>query len=172
MAREIGVGTILIKDDALLPKGLRVESEPYVQGWKVVTDLDGNRLDRAVEKTGWTYFCLAGEVKATVFGIDSQSMIRRAIERILARGKSDGFNSMEITQVAAVGSERFPLVRCVTLSARWRHIQESLFLGCGTNLSKPPRKNVLASERTIPRDEAPLSQDRPAHSGAVSIGSR
>lgn len=155
MAREIGLGTILIKDDALLPKGLRVESEPYVRGWKVVTDLDGNRLDRAVETTGWSYFCLAGEVKTTVFGIDSQSMIRRAIERILARGKSDGFNSMEITQVASVGSERFPLVRYVTLSARWRHIQESLSLSRATSLSKSARENVLAMESTeIARDEA------------------
>jgi len=161
MAREIRAGTVLIKDDALLPEELRFESEPYVEGWKVVTDLDGNQLDRAVEKAGWTYFCLAGEVKTTVFGIDSQSMIHRAIERVLARRKSDGFNSMEITQVASVGSGRFPLVRYITLSAQWRHIQEVFFLDCGTNLSRPPRKNVLASERTISRGEAALSQDRP-----------
>lgn len=136
----------------------------------MVTDLDGNRLDRAVEKTGWNYFCLAGEVKTTVFGIDSQSMIRRAIERILARGKSDGFNSMEITQVASVGSERFPLVRYVTLSARWRHIQDSLFLSRAMSLLKAARENVLAMERSeIARDEAPLLQGPARHSAAVSV---
>lgn len=155
MAREVGLGTILIKDDALLPEGLRVESEPYVRGWNVVTGLDGNRLDRAVETTGWSYFCLAGEVKTTVFGINSQRMIRKAIQRILARGKSNGFNSMEITQLASVGSERFPLVRYVTLSARWRHIQESLFLSEATSLSQSARENVLAIDRReITRDEA------------------
>jgi len=170
MAREIGAGTILIKDDALLPKDLRFESEPYVEGWKVVTDLDGNRLDRVVEKAGWTYFCLAGEVKTTVFGIDSQSMIRRAIERVLARGKSGGFNSMEITQVASVGSERFPLVRYVTLSARWRHIQDSLFLSRATSLSKSTRENALAMESSeIARDEASLSQGPARHSVPYSI---
>lgn len=169
MACEISAGTILIKEDALLPKELRFESEPYVGRWKVVADLDGNRLARAVEKAGWTCFCLAGEVKTSVFGIDSQSMIRRAIERILARRKSHDFNSMEITHVASVGSKRFPLVRYITLSAQWRHIQKSLFLLCGTNLSKPPRKSALPSERTISRDG---SQDRAAHSGAVSIVSR
>lgn len=172
MAHEIRAGTILIKDDALLPKELQFESEPYAEGWKVVTDLDGNQLDRAVEKAGWTYFCLAGEVKTTVFGIDSQNMIRRAIERILSRGKSDGFNSIEITHVASVGSKRFPLVRYITLSAQWRHIHESLFLGRPTNLSEPPRKNVLAGERANSRDAAELSQDRAAHSGVVSIVSR
>jgi len=61
---------------------------------------------------------------------------------------------MEITQVASVGSERFPLVRYITLSAQWRHIQESIFLGRPANLSKPQAKNVLAGERTISRDEA------------------
>lgn len=172
MACEIRAGTILIKEDALLPKELRFESEPYVGRWEVVADLDGNRLARAVEKAGWTYFCLAGEVTTSVFGIDSQSMIRRAIERILARRNSHDFNSMEITHVASVGSKRFPLVRYITLCAQWRHIQESLFLRCATNLSKPPRKNVLADERTISREGAELSQDRAAHSGVVSIVSR
>jgi len=32
MAREIRAGTVLIKDDALLPRELRLESEPYVEG--------------------------------------------------------------------------------------------------------------------------------------------
>jgi hypothetical protein len=131
MAREIKSGTVLIKDDALLPKELRFESEPYAEGWRVVTDLDGNGWDRAVDKTRWTFFWVAEEVKTTVFGIDIDHMLRRAIERILARGKSDGFNSLEITQVASVGSERYPLVRYVTVSAQWRHIQESLFLSRG-----------------------------------------
>jgi len=99
-------------------------------------------------------FLSAGRLKTTVFGVDSQSVIRRAIERILVGRKSHDFNSMEITQVASVGSERFPLVRYITLSAQWRHIQESIFLGRPANLSKPQAKNVLAGERTISRDEA------------------
>lgn len=122
MVREIGTGTVLVKNDAALHKELGFESEPYVEEWKVVTDLDGNGLDRALQKMGWTFFCLAKVVKTTVFGIDRQSMLRRAVERILARGKSDGFNSLEITRVASAGSERFPLVRYVTVSAQWRHI--------------------------------------------------
>ncbi len=128
MEHEIKVGAVLIKDNTLLPEGLRLEAGSCVPGWGVVKDFDGYGLDRAIQRTGWTFFCLAGEVKATVFGIDNQSMLRRAIERILARGKSDGFNSLEIAQVASVGSERFPPVRCVTVSAKWRHIQEKPFL--------------------------------------------
>lgn len=127
MAHEIGTGTILIKDNALLPKGLQFESEPCVPGWRLVKDFDGYGLDREIQKTGWA-LCLAGEIKVTVFGIEREKMVRRAIEQILASPKSEEFNSLEITRVASVGSERFPLVRYVTVSAQSRNIQESLFL--------------------------------------------
>lgn len=170
MAREIGTGTVLVKNDAVLPKELRLESESYVAGWKMIADLDGYRLDRAIQKVGWTYFCLAGEVKTTAFGIDDQSMLRRAIEHILARGKSNGFNSLEITQVASVGSERFPLVRYVTVSAHWRHIQESMFLSRGNRLSELAKKNALANVSTrIASDRATLSDGLAEHPGARSI---
>jgi hypothetical protein len=162
MAYEIKSGTVLMKDNPLLPKELRFESEPYVEEWKVVTDLDGNELDRAIQKTGWTFFCLAGEVKTTVFGIDNQSMLRRAIERILARGKSDGFNCLEITQVTSVGLARFPLVRYVTVSANCRHIQESLFLSRSNRLSSPARKGARANESTA------IAGTRTAHSGELA----
>ena len=148
MEHEIKVGTVLIKDNTGLPEGLRVELDPAVAGWRAVKDMDGYGLDRAIQKTGWTFFCLAGEVKATVFGIDNQSMLRRAIERLLARGKWDGFNSLEIADIASVGTKRFPLVRCVMVSAKWRHIQESLFLGCGKDLSDLNSKSSSISQST------------------------
>jgi len=54
-------------------------------------------------------------------------MVRRAIERILARLSSEKFNSLEIVRVAYVASERFLGVRNATVSAQSRHIQGSLF---------------------------------------------
>lgn len=148
MEYEVKVGTVLVKDGTLLPEGLRLEAGPDVPGWKFVMDLDGYELDRAIRKTGWAFFCLVGDVKATVFGIDNQGMLRRAIERVLVGGKSNGFNSLEITQIASVGSERFPLVRYVTVSAKWRHIQESLFLGRGKDLPGLNRESVSGSQST------------------------
>src|SRR6185437_12377262 len=79
MAHEIRTGTILVKENAVLPKGLQFESEPCVPGWRLVRDFDGYGLDREIREKGWTFFCLAGEIKATVFGMDQQSMVRRAI---------------------------------------------------------------------------------------------
>jgi hypothetical protein len=159
MAHEITAGTILIKDDALLPKSLQFESEPCVAGWKLVKDFDGYGLDRQIQKTGWTFLCLVGEMHATVFGIDAHKMVRRAIERILPRAKSPKFNSLEITRVASVGSERFPLVRYVTVSAQSRHIQESLFPSYASDLPKfdagksADRDPGIAIEKTLRMEE-------------------
>ena len=52
---------------------------------------------------------------------------------MLARLKSEKFNSLEITRVA---SKRFLGVPYVSVSARSRHIQESLFLFCDKDLRK------------------------------------
>jgi len=128
MTHEITTGSILVKENALLPKELQFESGPSVPGWRLIQDSDAHRLDREVQKAGWHFFCLAGEIKATVFGMDEQQMVRRAIERILANPKSQKFNSLEITRVALVGSKRFPLVHYVTVTANLRHIQQGMVL--------------------------------------------
>lgn len=129
MSLEINVGTVLIKTGSLLPDDLRFDTEPGVKGWSIVKDFDTRGVDREIQKAGWTFFCLAGEVKATTFGIDEQRMVRTAIKRILARSRASEFNSLEITRIDSVGSERFPLIHYVTVSAQSRHIQKSLFLG-------------------------------------------
>jgi hypothetical protein len=136
---DIKAGAVLIKENTLLPKGLEFTSEVCVPGWKIVTKFDGYGLDREIRKLEWTFFCVAGEVKATVFGIDAPSMMRRAVTRILKNPKLGAFNSLEITQVVSVGSRRFPGIWYMTVHAHLRHIQQSLFL------SEPdrPRSNAV-----------------------------
>ena len=125
MAETIKAGTILFKDGTFLPDALQFESEPCATGWRLVKDLDGYGLDRKIREAGWTFFCMAGEIKKIVFGFEGQKKVRRAVKQILARLKSEKFNSLEITRVA---SKRFLGVPYVSVSARSRHIQESLFL--------------------------------------------
>jgi hypothetical protein len=136
MPETIKAGTILIKEGALLPEALRLESESCVPGWRLIKDLDGYGLDREIQKAGWTFFCQAAEIKEAVFGIDRQKMVRRAIERILKSPKAEKFNSLEITRVASVSLERFPGIWYATVSAHPRHIHESLVLFCETDLPK------------------------------------
>ncbi len=124
-----GATAVLIREDIPLPANLSIESEVFLPGWRLIKNLDGYGLDREIREAGWTFFCLAGETRATVFGIDEEKMVRRAIEQILAnRARTNPawkkFNSLEITHVSSVASRRFLGVCCVTVSAQSRHIQQ------------------------------------------------
>lgn len=122
---EVEAGRIFIREGTPLPETLRIESEPYMSGWGLVKDFDGDRLGRQIQETGWTFFCLAGHLRATVFGREKQNVVRSAIRQMLTKLKSERFNSLEITEVV---SKRFLGVPYVTVSARSRHIQDSMFL--------------------------------------------
>jgi len=141
MAETIKTGTILIKEGTFLPDALQFESEPCATGWRLVKDLDGYGLERKIHEAGWTFFCLAGEIEATVFGLEGQETVRRAVKRILAKLKSEKFNSLEITRVA---SKRFLGVPYASVSARSRHIQESLVLFRAKDLQEWDRARLAA----------------------------
>jgi len=125
MPFTIKPGSILIKEGTLLPETVRFASESCVSGWRLVKDLDAWGLDRKIREAGWTFFCIAGQLRATVFGIDEQKTLSRAVEQILANLELAEFNFMEIIRVASEASKRFLGVRYVTVSAQSRHIQES-----------------------------------------------
>ena len=142
---KISSGTILIREGTALPEALPFKSEPYASGWRLVKDLDGDGLGRKIQEVGWAFFCLAGEISVTVFGIDEEKMVRRAVARILARLKSDRFNSLEITQVAPTASKRFLGVTYVTVSARSRHIHEGPFLFRAQDVQEPDRAKLAVA---------------------------
>ncbi len=125
MPDTIKTGTILIKEGTLLPEVLRFESEPCAPGWRLVKNLDGYGLGRKIHEAGWTFSWRTGEIGATVFGLDEQKTLRRAVEQILANPESAEFNSLEIMRVASEASKRFLGVRYVTVSAQSRDIQKS-----------------------------------------------
>jgi hypothetical protein len=125
MPNTIRAGTIFIREGAELPQAARVESEPYIAGWRLVKNLDGYGLDRKIHEAGWNFFCHAGKVKAITLGRDEQEMARRAVKRILGKVNLETFNSLEITEVV---TQRFQGVPYVSVSARPRHIQEGVFL--------------------------------------------
>jgi len=128
VSNAIGAGRIFFRDGTLLPEALKLESAPYIPGWRSVRDLDGRELGRKIEDAGWTFFCLAGEINVTAFGFDELKTVRRAIAQILASPKSEKFNSLEIARVTSAPWQRFLRLTHVTLSARSRHIQEDMVL--------------------------------------------
>ena len=125
MPDTVKTGTILIKEGTLLPEVLRFESEPCAPGWRLVKNLDGYGLGRKIHEAGWTFSWRPGELGATVFGLDEQKTLRRAVEQILANLESAEFNSLEIMRVVSEASKRFQGVLSVTVSAQSRDIQKS-----------------------------------------------
>lgn len=119
-----GVATILIREGTPLPANLSIKSEAFLPGWRLLKDVDGYGVDNKIREAGWTSVCLAGETRATVSGIDEEKMVRSAIGEILARLKSENFNSLEITRVVSEASKRFLEVRYVTVSAQSQLIQQ------------------------------------------------
>ena len=125
MAKKIHTDTILIKEGTLLPEGLQLESDPYLKGWRLVKNLGSSGMDRKLGVAGWTFFYMAGEVNAMAFGSDSEKTTHRAVKQVIANMKSDRFNCLEISRVAAKSFLGLPYV---TVAAHQRHIQESLYL--------------------------------------------
>jgi hypothetical protein len=141
MADKIKAGSILIEEGTFLPESLRFESEPYSNSWSLVRNLDGYGLERKIRLAGWNFFYMAGEIKASVFGFDTEKVIHRAIKRVLADLKADKFNSVEIGQVTVDG---FLGLRHVTVSAHPRHIQESVSLFHDKRLAERDRAKLVA----------------------------
>ena len=142
MADAIRAETVFVREGALLPESVRLESEPYLSGWRSVKNLDGRGLNREIRGAGWTFFYLAGEVRASAFGFDAEGTTRRAVNRLLASLKAEKCNSLEITQVAA---KRFLGLPCVTVSAHQRHIQEGSVLFQPQRLVEWDRVNLAAA---------------------------
>ncbi len=170
MLDAIEAGKILVRDGTALPQTLQLESEPYMPGWRLVSSLDGYELGRKIHDAGWTFFYLAYETKATVFGIDGEKMMHRAIERILAKREAEAekFNSLEIAGVAWWTSKRFLEISHVTVSAQSRHIQESPVLSQarhkGSEVAGPSKMELLRGQRVglLVSEEPPRGRDQNA----------
>ena len=118
-------GTILIRENTLLPAGLAVESESFLPGWRVARNLDGYALARKIEEAKWTYFYLAGVTRTMVLGREGPDAMRKAVRRALPRLDRLKFNSLEITNVV---SKRFLGIPFTRVAIHSRHIQEAVSL--------------------------------------------
>ncbi len=116
---------ILIREDTPLPTNLPIESEAFLPGWRVVKNLDRSTLAGNIEGANWSFFYLAGEIRATVLGRDRSGTLRRAVKRVLAKQEGQKFNSLEITKVV---SKRFLGIPFMSVTAHSRHIQQGIGL--------------------------------------------
>jgi hypothetical protein len=122
MTPTVQVGTILIeKESPRMVEAFMLESEPYLENWRVVKALDGLALDDKVHTAGWNFFFMAAEVKVMFFGAIGAQRIRNALQRILGKVKRQNFNCLEVTGIV---EKRFWGIPYATVSAHSRHIQQ------------------------------------------------
>src|SRR5438552_16148363 len=117
--------TVFIREDTRFPATLAIESEAFLPGWRVVKNLDRQALTREVEGANWSFFYLAGGIRATVLGRDRSGTLRRAVKCVLAKQEGQKFNSLEITKVV---SKRFLGIPFMSVTAHSRHIQQGIGL--------------------------------------------
>lgn len=122
MTDTITAGSILVEDGAHLPKSLRLQSEPSSNGWAAVKDARST-YEKKIQEEGWTFFFMAGEIKATVFGFDRQKALGAALKRLFTDVRSRRCNSIEIMRVTRKSFLRVPYV---SVSAHARHLQEGM----------------------------------------------
>jgi hypothetical protein len=138
----VEIGTILIKEGTQLPDRLPLESEPYLNGWRLVKNLSCSAIDRKLGEVGWTFFFMAGEVNAMAFGSDSERTTRSAVKKVIAKMKSGKFNCLEISRVEAKCFLGLPYV---TVAGHPRHIQESIYLFRTNHISETDQATLAAA---------------------------
>jgi hypothetical protein len=117
-------GTILIERGTLLPQSFRIENESYPSAWvSIKSILNSHELENELATIGWTFFYMAGGVRATAFGFDRQKTVHTALKRLIASARLRKCNCLEIDGVAM---HRFLGMPYVSVSAHSRHIQKGL----------------------------------------------
>jgi hypothetical protein len=120
MSDAIQAGTILIEQGTPMPESLGLE--PGSSRWKSVLNLDRKELDGRIEKAGWSFFFMAGEIKISAFGFDQEKAVRRALKGVIANVETHKYNCLEITEVTP---KSFLGIPYVNVCAHARHIQKS-----------------------------------------------
>jgi hypothetical protein len=150
-------GTILIRENTLLPVGLAVKTEGIFPGWRTVRNLDGYEFGREIQKANWNFFYLAGAIRTIAFGRAGQQTVQQAARRISAKLKGQEFNCLEITEVIA---KRFLGIPFLCVTANSRHIQESPYLVPLEGFaSGAALRNKLNSGERLHRGEVLVKQD-------------
>jgi hypothetical protein len=122
--RTIGPGSILAAKSAPLPERWRLESDATATGWAPLSNhLDGHQLEKELATEGWTFFYMAGRIKATAFGFDREKMVHTALKRLIASVRLQKCNCLEIDEVAPHSFLGMPYV---SVAAHSRHIQKGL----------------------------------------------
>lgn len=119
---RIRSGVMLIEDGTRMPEFMAVGTEHYAAGWSDITGFTSAQLGGEIERAGWTFFFMAGEIHARGFGANDQSRTAHAILHLIDDVKLQNCNCLEITRMRRQSILGLPYV---SVFAHARHIQKS-----------------------------------------------
>jgi hypothetical protein len=122
MIDTITAGSILVAGGTHLPESNLLQGEIDSNGWAALKDARPT-FEKTIQEAGWSFFFMAGEIKAIAFGFDKEKAIRTALKRLIADVKSQHCNSIEITRVIGKTFLNLPYV---SVFAHPRHLQKAL----------------------------------------------
>ena len=112
-------GTFLIEEKTLLPQPSPHDSVSIGNGWARISN--ALTFEKKLAAAGWTFFYMAGSIRANVLGFDRPRMIQTAVNRLLAAVTRQKCNCLEVDHITMRSFCGMPFV---TVLAHSRHIQE------------------------------------------------
>jgi hypothetical protein len=125
MLTVLKVGSVLLQGGAFVPKSIWVEKETYCPGWHLITNFDGDELDRQIRDAHWNFMFVEGALHGSSWGSWSGTAVRCALIRLLRKAKVTRLNALEITGIHKRRFLGFPYVSVVGHS---RHVQKASVL--------------------------------------------
>jgi len=111
-----------VEKNTVLPEAIRLESDFTGNAWARIADHANVRLlEKAIAAAGWTFFYMAGTIRASAFGFDRQKMVHAALVRLFRTLKGQGCNCLEIDDVE---SHSFAGMPYLSVLAHGRRIEE------------------------------------------------
>src|ERR1044071_4416473 len=93
-------GVLLIERDALRPGCFEVEADLHTNAWMLIRQtLAPQQLEKELSATGWTFFFMAGLIRATAFGFDRDKAINAALRRGIQSVERQRCNCLQIESV-------------------------------------------------------------------------
>jgi hypothetical protein len=123
--RALKIGSVLLQGGAFVPKSIWVEKETYCPDWHLITNLDGDELDRQIRDAHWNFMFVEGALHGSSWGSWSGTAVRCALIRVLRKTKVARLNGLEIT---GIHKRRFLGFPYVTVAGHSRHVQKALVL--------------------------------------------
>jgi hypothetical protein len=153
MPGALKTGTVLMRTGTFIPEPAWVKEETYSPGWQLITNLDGDGLDRHIRRNNWHFFFMGAALRGTSWGSWSGTTVRCAAIRVLRKTKPTELNCFEITDIY---TRRFLGLRYVSVVGHSRHIQKNTVLQSMAERIPQAGQPAVISASTIP-GAAPLS---------------